>query len=114
MESMKEMMEKMMGEAGKEGTAGMMEKMMKECCAGMTAEDKKRMMEEMMPKMMEGCDMMEMMPRCIGIAVSKIPKEKRLDFVSKMVGTLMEKGSIGMSEEEKKDFTAKVAEKAKP
>ena len=43
----------------------------------------------------------------------KMPKGKRIDFVVKMVVTLMEQGGVGMSEEEKKDLVAKVVEKVK-
>jgi hypothetical protein len=42
-----------------------------------------------------------------------MPNEKRIYFVLKMVDTLMEKGRIGMSDQEKKDFVAKVVEKEK-
>jgi hypothetical protein len=118
-------MKDMMGGMNKEKMLGMMEKMMEECCAGMTAEDKRKMMEkmgeecnitEMIPRMMgmmEECDMMEMGPKCLSMMLSKVPEEKRLDFALKMVSTLMEKCSLGMGEEEKKDFAAKVAEKVK-
>jgi hypothetical protein len=37
-------------------------------------------------------------------------KEKRIDFVLKMVATLIEQGFVGMSEEEKNNFVAKVVE----
>jgi hypothetical protein len=40
-----------------------------------------------------------------------IPKEKRIDFVMKMIDTLMEQGCVGLSEEEKKDFVEKIIEK---
>jgi len=42
-----------------------------------------------------------------------MPKEKRIVFVLKMVTTLVEQGAAGMSEEEKKDFVAKLVEKVK-
>jgi hypothetical protein len=42
-----------------------------------------------------------------------MPKEKKIDFVLKMVIPLMEQGSAGMSEEEKKDFVLKVTDKVK-
>lgn len=120
-----------------------MDKMMEKFFADMSAEDKQKMMEEMMPKMMEGmmgegeCGKMmemmtkmkgkgqegemsmmpqmmtEMMPHCLEMMVPKVPKEKRIDFVLKMVNTLIEQGSTGMSAEEKKDFVAKVVEKIK-
>ncbi len=70
----------------------------------------------MMSKMMEGCEpemMMDMMPHSFGMMLPKIPKEKRTDFVLKMVSTLVEQGCIGLSDQERKDFLAKVAEKVK-
>jgi hypothetical protein len=70
----------------------------------------------MMSKMMEGDQlnmMMEMMPKCLGMMLQKVPKEKRTEFVLKMVTTLVEQGSAGMSDEEKNDFVAKVIETVK-
>jgi hypothetical protein len=46
----------------------------------------------MMSKMMEGDQlnmMMEMMPKCLGMMLQKVPKEKRTEFVLKMVTTLV-------------------------
>ena len=57
----------------------------------------------MMPKMM-----MEMMPKCLGMMLPRVSKEKRIDFVSTMITTLMQQGCAGMSEEEKGNFKAKV------
>ena len=89
---------------------------MEKFLAGMTAEDKQMIMENMMPKMMEGVDMMqmmpkmmmEMMPKCLGMMLPRLPKEKRIDFVSTMITTLMQQGCAGMSEEEKGNFKAKL------
>ena len=70
----------------------------------------------MMSKMMEGCSsdmMMDMMPHCCGMMVSKVPKEKRMEFVLKIVSALVEEGCSGLSEQEKKDFLTKVVEKVK-
>ena len=70
----------------------------------------------MMSKMMEGCEpemMMDMMPHSFGMMLPKMPKEKRTDFVLKMVSTLVEQGCIGLADQERKDFLAKVAEKVK-
>ncbi len=70
----------------------------------------------MMSKMMEECEpemMMDMMPHCFGMMLPKMPKEKRMDVVLKMVGTLVEQGSAGMSENERKEFVAKVVERVK-
>ena len=108
---MDKMMGIMMGRMSKEEKDNMMDKMMGKFFADMTAEDKQKMMEEMMPKMMEGVNMMEMMPQCVKIMFPNMPKEKRIDFVLEMVATLAEQGSVGMSENEKKDFVAKMIEK---
>ncbi len=77
----------------------MMSKMMERC---------KQMGAQMMPEMM-----MEMMPKCLGMMLPNMPKEKRIAFTLDMVATLKEQGSTGMSEEEKKDFLAKIIEKVK-
>jgi RNase adaptor protein for sRNA GlmZ degradation len=61
-----------------------------------------------MPKMMT-----RMMPHCLKIMLPKIAKEKRIEFVLKLVETGMQHGSVGMSEEEREDFVAKVVERAK-
>jgi len=154
---MDEMMESMMAGMSKEEKQDMMAKMMETFFADMTAEDKQKMIEQMMPKMMEGVNMMEimpkmmagmmsgresgggmmgmmsgmmagaqgtemtmmpqmmsvMMPQCLSMMLPNIPKEQRIDFVLKMVTILLEQGSVGMSDEEKKDFVAKVVEKAR-
>ncbi len=59
----------------------------------------------MMPKMMT-----TMMPECLNVMLPYVPKENKIDFVLRMIATLMAKGSEGMSEEEKKEFKEKVAE----
>ena len=73
-------------------------------------------MTGMMSKMMEGCEpemMMDMMPHSFGMMLPKMPKEKRIEFVLKMVATLVERGCAGMSEKEKKEFVTKVVQKVK-
>ncbi len=57
------MMDFMMGKMSKEEKEEMMGKMMEKFFADFSQEEKQKMMEEMMPKMMEGVNMMEMMPR---------------------------------------------------
>ena len=89
----------MMGPEGMGDMMQMMSKMMERC---------KQMGVQMMPEMM-----MEMMPKCQGMMFPNMPKEKRIDFTLKMVATLKEQGYVGMSEEEKKEFLAKVIEKVK-
>ncbi|HEB36652.1 hypothetical protein LCGC14_1226100 [marine sediment metagenome] len=136
---MEKMMDRMMGKMSKEEKEGMMSKMMDKFFADMTVEDKQKMMEEMMPKMMEGVNMMEMMPKmmmnmmgggegpggmmplmmtemmplCLVMMLPKMPKENKIEFVLKMVTSLMEQGGAGMSEEEKKGFVSKVTDKVK-
>jgi hypothetical protein len=81
---------------------------MMDCC--------KEDMMGMMSKMMEGDHfemMMEMMPKCLGMMLPNVPKEKRVEFALKMVAALMEQSQVGMSEEEKEDFVEKVIEKVK-
>jgi hypothetical protein len=151
---MDKMMGLMMGRMTKEQKEAMMGGMMDKFFADMTPDDKSKMMAQMMPKMMEGVNMMEimpqmmssmmggaegeggmmgmmskmteggkesempmmpqmmmeMMPKCLTMMLPKIPKEKRIDFVSNMVTTLVEQGSVDMSEEEKKDFQGKLGE----
>ena len=136
MEMMDKMMESMMSGMSKEEKEEMMGKMMEKFFADMTAEDKRKMMEQMMPKMMEGVNMMDMMPRmmmgmmssggktempmmpemmpyCLNMVLPSMPKEKRVDFVLKMVTSLVEQGCAGMSNEEKADFVTKIVEKVK-
>jgi hypothetical protein len=62
----------------------------------------------MMPLMMT-----EMMPLCLVMMLPKMPKENKIEFVLKMVTSLMEQGGAGMSEEEKKGFVSKVTDKVK-
>ena len=88
------MMSRMGGGEGEGGKMGMMSKMM----GGGEKREK-----SMMPQMM-----VEMMPMCIKMMVPNMPKDKRIDFVIKMINTLMEQGCVGMSDQEIKDFKAKV------
>ena len=92
---MKEMMEKMMQNMGKEDKKEMMDKMMSKCCDDMTIEDKHKMAEEikcgsskedempMMPQMM-----MQMMPHCLEMILPKLSKEDKDKFVLKMASIL--------------------------
>ncbi len=45
------------------------------------------------------------------MVLPETPKKERRDYVLKMVYTLMEHGSVGMSEAEKDEFVAEVVEK---
>lgn len=74
--------------------------------------DMPAMMEKMMEKMMEGCPpimMMEMMPECLGMMLSKLPQEQRAEMVKKLFFVLLEKGGAGMTEEDKKDLIQKIS-----
>jgi hypothetical protein len=42
-----------------------------------------------------------------------VPLEKKIDFVLKMVATLVKHGGKGMSEDEKRDFIFRVTAKVK-
>ena len=57
--------------------------------------------------------MMEMMPECLGMMLAKLPEEKRVELVKKMVSVLMEQGGDGLTEEEKKDLAQKIMRKTK-
>jgi hypothetical protein len=80
----------------------------------MTWEGKGDMMG-MMSKMMQGDkpEMIGMMSQCLGMILQNIQRKDRIAFTLKMVSALMEQTCVGMSEEEKKDFVAKVVEKVK-
>lgn len=99
MEMVPKMMMGMMGGEDKGGMMGMMSKM---------KEGGKEMGMPMMPQMMK-----EMMPHCLTMILPIMPQEKRIEFVLQMITTLVEEGSAGMSDEEKKDFVEKVVEKMK-
>lgn len=125
------MMEFMMGEMSK----GDKEKMMDKFFADMTADDRRKMMAQMMPKMMEAMRTMmgmmsrmkgsgekmempmmhqmmaEMMPQCLTMMLPDLTNEERIDFVATMVDMFVEQCSAGMSEEEKKGFRGKLAER---
>lgn len=103
MDMMEMMPQIMMGMMGGEGGEGGMMGMMPD----MKGSGKGTGMP-MMPQMM-----MEMMPRCLTMMLPNIPEEKRIAFMSKMVATLLEQGSVGMSEDEKKDFQEDLIEKIK-
>jgi len=131
------MMEKFFADMTIEDKQMMMEQMMPKMMEGINMMD---MMPKMMMKMMGGGDseggmtgmmstmmggghgrempmmhqmMTEMMPRCLVMMLPNMPQEKRIDFVLKMVTSLVEQCSVGMSNEEKEDFAAKVVERVR-
>ncbi len=120
---------------------GRMDKML----ADFTVHEKQKLIETMMPKMMEGVNIMEimpkmmmqmmgggdgkmggmgdmsammqgtgsgadmpMMPECLNVMLPYVPTGNRTDFAARMVATLMEKSSEGMSEEEAQEFKGKI------
>jgi hypothetical protein len=62
--------------------------------------------QPVMPQMM-----VKMMPQCLNTMLPSIQKEKRVEFIMKIIPILVEQGSFGMSEEEKRDFLAEVIKK---
>jgi len=62
------------------------------------------------PPMM-GHMMTQMMPGCVDMMLPGMPKEERTEFVLQMISTLMEKGTEGMSEEEKSSLVARALER---
>jgi len=76
-----------------------------------------KMPEKMLPKMLEDENirkimpemMNKVMPKCSEIMLPIVEKEKRIDFVLKII----RQGYAGMSAKEKEDFLAKVIKKAK-
>jgi hypothetical protein len=52
--------------------------------------------------------MLDMMPHCFGLLLSKMPVENRRDYLRSMIKSLLETGCTGMSEEEKDDFIAEI------
>ena len=94
---MTDMMARMGG--GGQGNSGMMDMMARMMGGGCTE-------MPMMPDMMN-----QMMPHCLNMMLPGIPTEQRVDFVLDMIGTLVEQGSSGMSDEEKDAFRAKIFEK---
>lgn len=116
-EDKQKMMEKMMPKM-MEGV-NMMEMMPKMMMNMMGGNDGEGGMMGMMSKMMGGSEgssmpmmpatMMEMMmPQCIKMFLPKMTKEKRIDFALKMVSTIVEQGSSGLSKKEKEDFVSKI------
>ena len=81
-----------------------------------------KMMAQMMSAMiggekegtpMMGRMMLKMMPQCVEMVLPETPEKERKDYVLKMVSTLMEQGSVGMSEAEKGEFAAEVVEQVR-
>ena len=89
---MDKMMDIMMGKMDKDEKQEMMNKMMEKFFAEFTPEDKQKMMEEMMPKMMEGVNMMDMMPKMMMNMMGGGGGESgMMGMMSKMMGDSEEK-----------------------
>ncbi len=94
--TMMDMMSGMIAGDGNEGMMGMM--------SGMMGGQK----GEWMPSMV---NMMEqMMPHCLSMMLPKMPKETRADFALKLVKSLLDNGTIEMTEDEKKAFKQNLIE----
>jgi hypothetical protein len=114
---MAEIMPKMM-----EGV-NMMEMMPKMMMAMMGGGKHESGMPGMMTKMLGGDGhtpgatmphmMSDMMPHCLGAMLPNMPKESRTDFILKLIDVEMKTGSAGLTEDEKKNFVARVLEKVK-
>lgn len=92
----------------------MMPKMMMGMMSGETSEGPGHM-EGMMSKMMQGgpeqhmAQMPEMMlktmmPHCIGMMLPAIDPEKRGDIAAGILSTIVEKGSVGLSDDQMRSF----------
>ncbi len=62
--------------------------------------------QHVMPQMM-----VKMMPQCLNTMLPAINKEKRVEFIMELIPILVEQGSVGMLEEEKRAFLAEVIKK---
>ena len=60
---------------------------------------------------MMGNMMTQMMPQCVSTMLPGLPKEERVDFVLKMISTLLDRASADMSEKEKNDLVARALER---
>jgi len=59
----------------------------------------------MMPHMMT-----EMIPHCLEMMLPGFPKENRTEYMAKIISILVEKGTVGMSDEEKDECISKIVE----
>lgn len=60
--------------------------------------------------MQEGEESELMMPHCIKMMMPAISKDRRAELASKLVGTVVEQASSGMSGQEKASFVSKIVE----
>ena len=55
--------------------------------------------------------MLDMIPHCFGLALSRMPAENRRIYLRSMMKSILEAGCAGMSEGEKEAFIAEMASK---
>jgi len=89
----------------------------------MSRERRDNAIEAMMPRLMASNIknsrgrmpqiMAELMPKCLETLLPKLSKEARVNFALQMISILVEKGSVRMSEGEKKEFIFKVLEQVR-
>jgi hypothetical protein len=60
---------------------------------------------------MMGHMLTQMMPQCVSTMLPGLPKEESVDFVLKMISTLLDGASADMSEKEKNDLVARALER---
>ena len=91
--------------------------MMNEMIQKITCEDKAEavdtMMKNMMSKMMANMDMEEMYPKCTKMMANKLPENKRLELIPKIVLSLVENGTVDLNEENKQKVINTIIEKLK-
>lgn len=135
---MPEMMDKMLGGMSTDDKKEMMMGMMGKMCEGV---DMKEMMPMMMGKMMQGGSqhsmpetmpmmgqmkqggaeqsmpgtMLEtMMPHCIGMMLPGIDPDKRGEAAATIVAAIVDKGTAGLSDEQKKSFLEAIKRAIEP
>ncbi len=89
------MMDMMSGMIGGTEQGGMMSGMMSNMAGGDCPGAQMPQMAQMMTRMM---------PHCLEAMLPQVPKEARIDFCLKLVKSMVDNGSTGMTEEEKKAF----------
>ena len=95
--TMMDMMSGMMGGGEHEGMTGMM--------SGMVGGDCQEGAMPLMSQMME-----KMMPHCLEVVLPTMPKEVRSDFALKLVKSLLNSGTNGMTADEKKEYLKRINE----
>lgn len=105
---MKEMMPKMMMGMMSGGAGGGPAKMQEMMANKMQAAPQQQMSQ--MPQMM----LKTMMPHCIGMMLPAIEPDKRGEAATAILSAIVEKGSVGMSGEQKQSFLKALDEILKP